>query len=85
VPTFTELGEKWIDRRLSRSRRTPRPRRRIFASRFPTIDALKKDPDLRKRMVECGFEVTDIGYEAMPAFLKEPIEVYMGIAKAMGW
>ena len=48
------------------------------------MDVLNKDPELRKRMVEGGFEVTDIGYDQMPAFMKERVQVYMGTAKAMG-
>ena len=48
------------------------------------MDAINTDPELRKKMVEGGFEVTDIGYEQMPAFLKERVQEYMGTAKAMG-
>ena len=35
-------------------------------------------------MVEGGFEVTDIGYDQMPAFMKERVQEYMGTAKLMG-
>ena len=35
------------------------------------MDAINKDPELRKRMVEGGFEVTDISLEQIPAFVKE--------------
>jgi hypothetical protein len=35
-------------------------------------------------MVEGGFEVIDITYEKMPAFMKERTQDYMGTAKLMG-
>jgi tripartite-type tricarboxylate transporter receptor subunit TctC len=48
------------------------------------MDAINKDPELRKRMFEDGFEVTDISLEQMPAFLKERTAGYMNSAKALG-
>lgn len=84
VPTFTELGVKWVDgayRGVAVPKSTPENIRKQVSD---MMDALNKDPELRKRMVDGGFEVTDIGYEQMPAFLKERVQEYMGTAKAMG-
>jgi tripartite-type tricarboxylate transporter receptor subunit TctC len=84
VPTFTELGVKWVDgayRGVAVPKGTPENVRKQVSD---MMDTLNKDPDLRKRMVEGGFEVTDIGYEQMPAFLKDRIQDYMGTAKLMG-
>jgi tripartite-type tricarboxylate transporter receptor subunit TctC len=84
VPTFTELGVKWVDgayRGVAVPKSTPENVRKQVSD---MMDAINKDPELRKRMVEGGFEVTDIGYEQMPTFLKERVQEYMGTAKAMG-
>jgi hypothetical protein len=48
------------------------------------MDALNKDPELRKKMVDGGFEVIDITYDKIPAFMKERTQDYMGTAKLMG-
>ena len=84
VPTFTELGVKWVDgayRGVAVPKSTPENVRKQVSD---MMDALNQDPELRKRMVDGGFEVTDIGYEQMPAFLKDRVQEYMGTAKAMG-
>jgi tripartite-type tricarboxylate transporter receptor subunit TctC len=84
VPTFTELGVKWVDgayRGVAVPKSTPENVRKQVSD---MMDAINKDPELRKRMVDGGFEVTDIGYEQMPTFLKERVQEYMGTAKAMG-
>ena len=41
------------------------------------MDALNKDPELRKKMIDGGFEVVDIGYDKMPVFLKERTADYI--------
>jgi tripartite-type tricarboxylate transporter receptor subunit TctC len=84
VPTFTELGVKWVDgayRGVAVPKSTPENVRKQVSD---MMDALNKEPELRKRMVEGGFEVTDITYEQMPAFMKERTQDYMGTAKLMG-
>lgn len=84
APTFSELGVKWIDgayRGVAVPKSTPENVRKQVSD---MMDAINKDPDLRKRMVEGGFEVTDIGYDQMPAFMKERTQDYMGTAKLMG-
>ena len=84
APTFTELGVKWVDgayRGVAVPKSTPENVRKQVSD---MMDALNKDPELRKRMVEGGFEVTDITYEQMPAFMKDRMQDYMGTAKLMG-
>jgi hypothetical protein len=48
------------------------------------MDAINKDPELRKRMFADGFEVTDIALEQMPAFLQERTAGYLNSARALG-
>lgn len=48
------------------------------------MDALNKDPEMRKKRFEGGFEVTDITVEMMSAFMKERTQEYLNSAKALG-
>ena len=48
------------------------------------MDILNKDPELRKKMIDGGFEVIDVPYDKVPAFMKARIADYMGTAKMMG-
>jgi tripartite-type tricarboxylate transporter receptor subunit TctC len=84
VPTFKELGGNWVDgayRGVAVPKSTPENVRKQVSD---MMDALNKDPELRKKMIEGGFEVVDIGYDRIPAFLKERTADYMGTAKLMG-
>jgi tripartite-type tricarboxylate transporter receptor subunit TctC len=84
APTFTELGVKWVDgayRGVAVPKSTPENVRKQVSD---MMDAINKDPELRKRMIDGGFEVTDVTYEQMPAFMKERTQEYMGTAKLMG-
>jgi len=84
VPTFKELGGNWVDgayRGVAVPKSTPENVRKQVSD---MMDALNKDPELRKKMVEGGFEVIDVTYEKMPAFMKERTQDYMGTAKLMG-
>ena len=84
APTFSELGVKWVDgafRGIAVPKSTPENVRRQVSD---MMDRINKDPEHRRRMIEGGFEVVDVGYERMPAFLKERITEYLGTAKAMG-
>jgi tripartite-type tricarboxylate transporter receptor subunit TctC len=84
VPTFKELGMNWVDgayRGIAVPKSTsPAVRKEVSAM----MDAINKDPDLRRRMTEGGFEVTDIGIEAIPAFMAERSKEYMNSARALG-
>ena len=84
VPTFRELGIEWVDgayRGIGVPKSTPPAVRKQVSD---MMDAINKDPDLRKRMFEGGFEVTDIALEQMPAFLKARTAEYLNSAKALG-
>jgi hypothetical protein len=48
------------------------------------MDAINKDPELRRRMAEGGFEVTDIGMDKMPSFMKERSAEYLNAARGLG-
>ena len=84
VPTFKELGMNWVDgayRGVAVPKSTPPAVRKQVSD---VMDAINKDPDFRRRMAEGGFEVTDIGIDAMPAFLAERTPAYLQSAKALG-
>lgn len=84
VPTFRELGIDWVDgayRGIGVPKSTPPAVRKQVSD---MMDAINKDPELRKRMFEGGFEVTDIALEQMPAFLKARTAEYLNSAKALG-
>jgi len=84
VPTFKELGMNWVDgayRGIAVPKSTPPAVRKQVSD---MMDAINKDPDLRRRMVEGGFEVTDIPLEAVPAFVAERSREYLNSAKALG-
>ena len=84
VPTFKELGLNWVDgayRGIGVPKSTPLEVRKQVSD---MMDAINKDPELRKRMVEGGFEVTDISLEQIPAFVKERSVEYLNAAKGLG-
>jgi tripartite-type tricarboxylate transporter receptor subunit TctC len=84
VPTFRELGYDWVDgayRGIGVPKSTPPAVRKQVSD---MMDAINKDPDLRKRMFDGGFEVTDVTLEMMPAFMKERTREYLSSAKALG-
>jgi tripartite-type tricarboxylate transporter receptor subunit TctC len=84
VPTFRELGVDWVDgayRGVGVPKSTPPEIRKQISD---MMDAIGKDPEARRKMFELGFEVTDIGYDQMPKFLKERAAEYMNSARALG-
>jgi len=84
VPTFKELGLSWVDgayRGIAVPRSTPPAVQKQVSD---MMDAINKDADLRKRMIEGGFEVTDIALDQMPAFMRERTQKYLETAKAIG-
>jgi len=84
VPTFKELGLNWVDgayRGIGVPKSTPPEVRRQVSD---MMDAINKDPDLRRRMTEGGFEVTDIGLDQIPAFVKERSVEYLNAARGLG-
>ena len=84
VPTFRELGLNWVDgayRGIAVPKSTPPDVRKQVSD---MMDAINKDPELRRRMVEGGFEVTDIAIDQIPAFVKERSVEYLNAAKGLG-
>jgi len=84
VPTFRELGMNWVDgayRGIGVPKSTPPAVRKQVSDMMDTIN---KDPELRKRMTDDGFEVTDITLEMVPAFMKERTPQYLNSAKTLG-
>ena len=84
APTFRELGIDWVDggyRGIGVPKSTPPEIRKQVSD---MMDAINRDPELRKRMTEGGFEVTDIGIEQIPAFVKERSVEYLNAAKGLG-
>ena len=84
VPTFRELGVDWIDgayRGVAVPKSTPEAVRRQVSD---MMDAVNKDPELRRKMADGGFEVIDVGYDKVPAFMKERTADYMNSAKMLG-
>jgi putative tricarboxylic transport membrane protein len=84
VPTFKELGFNWVDgayRGIGVPKSTPPAVRKQVSD---MMDAINKDPELRKRMTDDGFEVTDITLEMVPAFMKERTPQYLNSAKTLG-
>ena len=84
VPTFRELGFNWVDgayRGIGVPKSTPVAVRKQVSD---MMEGLNRDPEMRKKMFEGGFEVTDISYEMMPAFMKERTLEYLNSAKTLG-
>jgi len=84
VPTFKELGYKWVDgayRGVAMPKSSPLEARKKASD---LMAALNKDPDILKWMADGGFEVVDVPYDKNEAFMKERGKEYMEIAKLMG-
>jgi tripartite-type tricarboxylate transporter receptor subunit TctC len=84
VPTFKELGFNWIDgayRGIAVPKSTPPDMRKKVSD---LIDSLNKDPEMRQKMTDAGFEMVDIPYDKVPAFMAERTKDYMNTAKRMG-
>jgi tripartite-type tricarboxylate transporter receptor subunit TctC len=84
APTFKELGFNWVDgayRGLAVPKSTT-PEMRTKVSDM--LDGLNKDPDLRHKMTDAGFEMVDIPYDKIPAFIAERTKDYMVAAKRLG-
>ena len=84
VPTFRELGFDWVDgayRGIGVPKSTPPAVRKQVSD---MMDAINKDPALRKRLTDDGFEITDITYEMVPAFMKERTPQYLNSARTLG-
>ena len=84
VPTFRELGMNWVDgayRGVAVPKSTPADVQKQISDAF---DAINKDPEFRKQMVDGGFEPVDITVDKIPAFLAARKRDYEDIARKMG-
>jgi len=84
VPTFKELGFKWVDgayRGVAVPKSTPREVQKRVSD---MMAALNKDPQILKWMLDGGYEVVDIPYDKNAAFMQERSPEYLKIAKGMG-
>ena len=84
VPTFKELGIKWVDgayRGVAVPQSTPLDARKRVSG---MMAELNKDPQILKWMADGGYEVVDIPYDKNAAFMKERSKEYLEIAKRMG-
>jgi tripartite-type tricarboxylate transporter receptor subunit TctC len=84
VPTFRELGIKWVDgayRGVAVPKSTPPDARKRVSD---MMAVLNKDPQILKWMADGGYEVVDIPYDKNAAFMKERSTEYLEIAKRMG-
>lgn len=84
VPTFKELGYRWVDgayRGVAVPKSTPLDARKRVSDMMATLN---KDPQILKWMADGGFEVVDIPHDKNAAFIKERGKEYLEIAKHMG-
>lgn len=84
TPTFKEVGLDWADgayRGIGVPKSTPEDLRRRISAMFSEIN---RDADFRRQMVDGGFELVDVTYDKMPAFMAERTKAYMEVAKLMG-
>ena len=84
VPTFKEIGFEWVDgayRGCGLPKSTPEDIRMRVSDMFSEIN---RDPEFMKQMADGGFELIDITYDKMPAFLVARRQAYVEIAKLMG-
>jgi tripartite-type tricarboxylate transporter receptor subunit TctC len=84
VPTFKELGDDWVDgayRGVGVPRSTPEDLRRRISDIFPQIN---RDAEFRQKMADGGFELIDVTYDRMAAFVAERSKAYIEAARLMG-
>ena len=84
VPTFRELGIDWVDgayRGVGMPKSTPEEMRRRVSDMFSEIG---RDADFRKKMIDQGLEIVDIGYDKMASFMEERKKAYLQSAKLLG-
>ena len=84
VPTFKELGFDWTDgayRGIAVPKSTPPEARKRLSE---MMELLNRDPEMRQKMVDGGFEAIDITYDQIPAFMAERQKAYTTTAKQMG-
>jgi tripartite-type tricarboxylate transporter receptor subunit TctC len=84
VPTFKELGVDWVDgayRGIGVPKSTPPEARRRIAELWAAMNA---DPEMKELAARSGFELVNVGPEAMDAFMKSRTRLYTEVGKQMG-
>ena len=84
VPTFRELGIDWVDgayRGVGMPKSTPEEMRRRVSDMFSEIG---RDADFRRKMIDQGLEIVDIGYDKMASFMEGRKKAYLDSAKLLG-
>lgn len=84
VPTFGELGFKWVDGAYRGVAVPKATAANIQKQVSDMIAALNRDPELQKKNLDGGFEIIDIPVEKSAAFMKERVREYTEIARRMG-
>ena len=84
VPTFKELGVEWVDgafRGIGVPKSTPPEARKRLSDLWAALNA---DPEMKELAAKSGFELVNVGVDQMDAFMKQRVQVYTEVGKAMG-
>ena len=84
VPTFRELGVDWVDgayRGIGVPKSSTPEQRKRMSDLWATLNS---DAEMKELAAKSGFELVNIGADAMEAFMKERVRVYTDVAKKMG-
>jgi tripartite-type tricarboxylate transporter receptor subunit TctC len=84
VPTFKELGVDWVDgafRGIGVPKSTPPEARKRLSDLWAALNA---DPEMKELAAKSGFELVNVGVDQMDAFMKQRVQVYTEVGKAMG-
>lgn len=84
VPTFKELGYNWVDgayRGIALPKSTPKDIQKKVSDMMETLN---KEPEMRRKLTEGGYDVVDISLEQMPDFMAERKKIYIQDAKDAG-
>jgi tripartite-type tricarboxylate transporter receptor subunit TctC len=84
VPTFKELGVDWVDgafRGIGVPKSTPPEARKRLSDLWASLNA---DPEMKELAAKSGFELVNVGVDQMDAFMKQRVQVYTEVGRAMG-
>lgn len=84
VPTFKELGVDWVDgalRGVGVPKSTSPEARRRLSELFAALNA---DPEMKELAAKAGFELVNVGVDAMDPFMRARTRTYTEVGKRMG-